>query len=52
MADYKMKNNRLLTLLVVLLGNTIYALGVVAFILPTPFPRVQYRATESGQRYG
>lgn len=34
MADYKMKNNRLLTLLVVLLGNTIYALAVKLFLLP------------------
>ena len=34
MADYKMKNNRLLTLLLVLLGNTIYALAVKLFLLP------------------
>lgn len=34
MADYKMKNNRLLTVLVVLLGNTIYALAVKLFLLP------------------
>ena len=34
MADYKMKNNRLLTLLVVLLGNTVYALAVKLFLLP------------------
>ena len=34
MADYKMKNNRLLTLLVVLLGNTVYALAVQLFLLP------------------
>ena len=34
MADYKMKDNRLLTLLLVLLGNTIYALAVKLFLLP------------------
>ena len=34
MADYKMKNNRLLTLFLVLLGNTIYALAVKLFLLP------------------
>ena len=34
MADYKMKNNRLLTILLVLLGNTIYALAVKLFLLP------------------
>ena len=34
MADYKVKNNRLLSLLLVLLGNTIYALTVKLFLLP------------------
>lgn len=34
MADYKMKNNRLLTLLMVLLGNILYALAVKLFLLP------------------
>ena len=34
MADYKMNNNRFLTLLLVLLGNTIYALTVKLFLLP------------------
>ena len=34
MADYKGKNNRLLSLLLVLLGNTIYALSVKLFLLP------------------
>ena len=34
MAEYKMKNNRLLTLLVVLLGNTLYTLAVKLFLLP------------------
>ena len=34
MADYKMKNSRLLSLLVVLLGNTVYALSVKLFLLP------------------
>ena len=34
MADYKVKNNRLLSLLLVLLGNTIYALSVKLFLLP------------------
>lgn len=34
MADYKMKNNRLLSLLMVLLGNVIYALAVKLFLLP------------------
>lgn len=34
MADYKMKNNKLLTLLLVLLGNTVYALAVKLFLLP------------------
>ena len=34
MADYKMNNNRLLSLLLVLLGNTVYALTVKLFLLP------------------
>jgi len=34
MADYKMKNNRLLSLLLVLLGNVVYALSVKLFLLP------------------
>lgn len=34
MADYKMKNNRLLSLLLVLLGNVLYALAVKLFLLP------------------
>ncbi len=34
MADYKMKNNRVLTLLLVLLGNVVYALAVKLFLLP------------------
>lgn len=34
MADYKMKNNRLVLLLMVLLGNMIYALTVKLFLLP------------------
>jgi len=34
MADYKMKNNRLLSLLLVLLGNAVYALTVKLFLLP------------------
>lgn len=34
MADYKMKNSRLLSLLLVLLGNTVYALTVKLFLLP------------------
>ena len=34
MADYKMKNNRMITLLLVLLGNVIYALSVKLFLLP------------------
>lgn len=34
MSDYKMNNNRLLSLLLVLLGNTVYALTVKLFLLP------------------
>ena len=34
MADYKMKDNKLLTLLMVLLGNMLYALTVKLFLLP------------------
>ena len=34
MAEYKMNNNRLLSLLMVLLGNTFYALTVKLFLLP------------------
>lgn len=34
MADYKMKNNRLLSLLMVLVGNALYALSVKLFLLP------------------
>lgn len=34
MADYKMKNNKILTLLAVLLGNVLYALAVKLFLLP------------------
>ena len=34
MADYKMKNNRILTLLMVLFGNVLYALAVKLFLLP------------------
>ena len=34
MADYKMKNNKLLTMLMVLLGNLFYALTVKLFLLP------------------
>ena len=34
MADYKMKNNRWLSLLLVLLGNVVYALTVKLFLLP------------------
>ena len=34
MADYKMKNNSMITLLLVLLGNVIYALSVKLFLLP------------------
>ena len=35
MADYKMNNNRLFSLLMVLLGNAIYALTVKLFLLPS-----------------
>lgn len=35
MADYKMKNNRLVSLLMVLLGNVLYALTVKLFLLPS-----------------
>ena len=35
MADYKMNNNRLLSLIMVLLGNAIYALTVKLFLLPS-----------------
>ena len=34
MADYKMKNNRLVALLLVLVGNLVYALTVKLFLLP------------------
>lgn len=34
MAEYNMKNNRLLSLLMVLLGNALYALTVKLFLLP------------------
>ena len=34
MADYKMKNSRLMSLLMVLLGNVVYALSVKLFLLP------------------
>lgn len=34
MADYKMRNNRLMPVLLVLLGNTLYALSVKLFLLP------------------
>lgn len=34
MADYRLKNNKLLPLLMVLLGNTVYALTVKLFLLP------------------
>ena len=34
MADYKMNNNRWLTMLMVLVGNTLYALTVKLFLLP------------------
>lgn len=34
MGDYQMKNNRMLSLLMVLLGNVIYALAVKLFLLP------------------
>ena len=34
MADYKMKNSRLLSLMMVLVGNAIYALSVKLFLLP------------------
>ena len=34
MSDYKMKNSRILSLLLVLLGNAIYALSVKLFLLP------------------
>ena len=34
MADYIMKNNRILTLLMVLFGNVLYALAVKLFLLP------------------
>ncbi len=34
MADYKMNNNKVLSLLLVLLGNTVYALTVKLFLLP------------------
>ena len=34
MAEYNMKNNRVLSLLLVLLGNVIYALSVKLFLLP------------------
>ena len=34
MADYKMKSNRLVSLLLVLLGNMLYALAVKLFLLP------------------
>lgn len=34
MSDYKMNNNRLLSLLMVLLGNVIYAFSVKLFLLP------------------
>lgn len=34
MAEYKMNNNRLLSLLMVLLGNILYALSVKLFLLP------------------
>ena len=35
MADYKMNNNKLLSLLMVLLGNLIYAVTVKLFLLPS-----------------
>ena len=35
MADYKMNNNRVFSLLMVLLGNAIYALTVKLFLLPS-----------------
>jgi len=34
MADYKMKSSKLLSLLLVLVGNVIYALSVKLFLLP------------------
>jgi len=34
MADYKMKNNRVMSVLLVLLGNVVYALAVKLFLLP------------------
>lgn len=34
MADYKIKNNRLVSLVLVLLGNVVYALSVKLFLLP------------------
>ena len=34
MADYKMKNSRLLSLMMVLVGNALYALSVKLFLLP------------------
>ena len=34
MADYKIQSSRVLPLLMVLLGNTIYALSVKLFLLP------------------
>ena len=34
MADYKVNNSRLLSLMLVLLGNTIYALTIKLFLLP------------------
>lgn len=34
MVDYQMKNNRILSLLMVLLGNVLYALAVKLFLLP------------------
>ena len=34
MSDYRMKNNKMLSLLMVLLGNVVYALSVKLFLLP------------------
>ena len=34
MSEYQMKNNKLISLLLVLLGNVIYALSVKLFLLP------------------
>ena len=34
MVDYRMKNNRMLSLLMILLGNVLYALAVKLFLLP------------------